>query len=72
MILDDTGSLVWSKHFDNEYGGQAYGLKVQQYRGTDHLTFWLGDDTVRGHGAGQYYIVGDRHSPTEVVDLTRS
>lgn len=58
MILDPAdGSLIWSAHFGNAFGGQAYDLKVQRYRGEDYLTFWLGDDRVRGHGAGEYYMV---------------
>lgn len=48
MILDGHGSLIWSEHFSNEFGGQAYDLKVQNLAGEDYLTFWLGDDTVRG------------------------
>lgn len=58
MILDAKGSMIWSKHFDNQFGGQAYDLKVQRYKGEDYLTFWLGDDRIRGHGAGEYYMVG--------------
>ena len=58
MILDAKGSMIWSQHFDNEFGGQAYDFKVQRYKGEDYLTFWLGDDRVRGHGAGEYYMVG--------------
>ena len=57
MILDQNGSMIWSEHFANQYSGQAYDLRVQRYRGEDYLTFWLGDDTVRGHGAGHYYMV---------------
>jgi hypothetical protein len=57
MILDGRGNLVWTEHFDNKFGGQAYGLMVQEYMGQDYLTFWLGDDRVRGHGAGSYYMV---------------
>jgi hypothetical protein len=57
MILDERGELVWTHHFDNKFGGQAYDLQVQQYRGEDYLTFWLGDDRVRGHGSGWYYMV---------------
>ncbi|KAK3719039.1 hypothetical protein LTR37_004603 [Vermiconidia calcicola] len=57
MILDGDGTLVWSKHFANKFGGQAYDLKVQKYKGEGYLTFWLGDDTVRGHGAGHYYML---------------
>ena len=62
MILDSRGELVWSKHFDNKFGGQAYDLMVQRYQEQDFLTFWLGDDRVRGHGSGFYYMVRRRVS----------
>ena len=61
MILDGAGSLIWSNHFDNKFGGQAYDLKVQKYRGEDYLTFWLGDDTDRGHGDGKYYMLNSSY-----------
>ncbi|KAI7569267.1 hypothetical protein KC343_g2428 [Hortaea werneckii] len=61
MILDAKGSMIWSQHFDNEFGGQAYDLKVQRYKGEDYLTFWLGDDRVRGHGAGEYYMLNSSY-----------
>lgn len=54
MILDADGHLVWGK---GGYG-QVYNLQVQQYRGQPYLTFWAGDDTVGGHGAGYYHMVG--------------
>jgi len=57
MILDSRGELVWAKHFDNNSGGQAYDFQVQTYLGQEYLTFWLGDDRVRGHGSGHYYMV---------------
>lgn len=57
MILDRHGKLVWAKHFDNKFGGQAYDFMVQEYQGEHFLTFWLGDDRVRGHGSGFYYMV---------------
>jgi hypothetical protein len=57
MILDWKGDLVWSEHFDNDFGGQAYNFQVQRYQGRDYLTFWTGDDRVRGHGAGSYIMV---------------
>lgn len=60
MILDHRGELVWAAHFDNEFGGQAYDLMVQEYLGEKFLTFWLGDDRIRGHGAGHFHMVG-RH-----------
>lgn len=57
MILDSNGELVWSKHFANEWGGQAYDLMVQHYQGQEYLTFWTGDDQIRGHGSGTYMMV---------------
>jgi hypothetical protein len=59
MILDWRGDLIWSKHFNNEWGGQAYDLMVQHYQGQDYLTFWTGDDQIRGHGSGAYMMVSD-------------
>lgn len=57
MILDWRGDLVWTKHFANEWGGQAYDFMVQHYQGQEYLTFWTGDDRVRGHGSGSYMMV---------------
>ncbi|KAK5175890.1 uncharacterized protein LTR77_001030 [Saxophila tyrrhenica] len=61
MILDRRGELVWAHHFENKFGGQAYDLMVQRYKGEDYLTFWLGDDRVRGHGAGSYYLLNSSY-----------
>lgn len=56
-IVDRRGELVWFRHFENSFGGEAYNFLVQKYRGEDYLTFWLGDDRIRGHGSGFYYMV---------------
>lgn len=64
MILDEQGNLIWTKHFANKFGGQAYDFMVQKYRGEEYLTFWLGDDRVRGHGSGFYYMVSDAFDKT--------
>lgn len=61
MILDRTGELVWAHHFENKFGGQAYDFMVQQYDGEDYLTFWLGDDLIRGHGSGAYYMLNSSY-----------
>lgn len=53
MILDHHGSLVWTGLSD----GQPYNLQVQTYRGEQYLTFWAGNDGVKGHGSGLYYMV---------------
>lgn len=57
MVLDYRGELVWAQRFENEFGGQAYDLMVQEYLGEKFLTFWLGDDRIRGHGAGHFHMV---------------
>lgn len=53
MILDSRGDFVW---WTGGYN-QVYNLVAQNYRGQKYLTFWAGDDTVGGHGAGYYYMV---------------
>lgn len=53
MILDGYGNLVWWVGGYN----QVYNLMAQEYNGAKYLTFWAGDDTVGGHGAGYYYMV---------------
>ncbi|KAG9576361.1 hypothetical protein KCU97_g13768, partial [Aureobasidium melanogenum] len=53
MIVDSRGELIWAKSTE----GQAYDLKVQEYKGDQYLTYWQGDDRVRGHGAGDYYML---------------
>ena len=55
-ILDDKGDLVWGQITD----GQAYDLAVQDFLGQKYISFWQGDDRVRGHGAGEYIMV--RHT----------
>jgi len=54
MILDNDGDMVWAKSTE----GQAYDLVVHDYKGAQYLTYWIGDDRVRGHGQGDYYMVG--------------
>ena len=53
MITDEMGGLIW---LDPKYQ-QPYNLAVQDYKGEKYLTFWAGDDGVRGHGSGVYYMV---------------
>jgi hypothetical protein len=53
MIMNSRGDLVWWKGGYNE----VYNLQVQEWKGDHYLTFWAGDDTVGGHGAGFYYMV---------------
>ena len=53
-ILDNDGHLIWTTPWKDQ---QLYNLMVQEYRGEQYLTFWAGDDTVGGHGAGKAYMV---------------
>ena len=52
-ILDNNGNLVWAQATD----GQAYDFRVQEFMGEQYLSYWVGDDRVRGHGRGQYIMV---------------
>ena len=61
MILDSRGELVWAHHFKNYIGGEGYNLQVQPYKGKDHLTFWVGEDRVQGHGAGHNYVLNSSY-----------
>ncbi|KEQ92435.1 hypothetical protein AUEXF2481DRAFT_32034 [Aureobasidium subglaciale EXF-2481] len=56
-ILDNHGKLVWSQPVK----GQAYNLKVQEYKGEKVLTYWVGDDAVGGHGEGYFYLLNNKY-----------
>jgi hypothetical protein len=57
-ILDPAGNLVWT--FDH-YVGEVYNLQVQEYKGKSYITYWAGDDSVGGHGAGKYYMLDEHY-----------
>jgi hypothetical protein len=61
-IYDHDGHLVWASGWN---GQQLYNLLVQEYKGEKYLTFWAGDDSVGGHGAGVYYMVSEGHIEME-------
>ena len=61
MILDQNGDLVWFKEY-----GTTYNLNIHTFQGEDYLTFWTGNDGVRGHGNGVYYMVGEMHGPSSM------
>ena len=65
LIIDSFGNLVW--HHDNDPFVHSYGLTVQHYRGEPRLTWWTGDDWVRGHGFGSYYVLDNTYQ--EVTKL---
>jgi hypothetical protein len=54
MIMNNAGEMIWEHYVE----GQGYNLKVQEYQGEQVLTFWVGDDSIGGHGEGDYYMVG--------------
>jgi hypothetical protein len=56
-ILDNHGRLIWSENVK----GQAYNLKVQEYKGEQVLTYWVGDDAVGGHGEGYFYVLNNKY-----------
>ncbi|KAL2001359.1 hypothetical protein VTN02DRAFT_1852 [Thermoascus thermophilus] len=56
MILDQDGNLVWTQPY-----GDAYGLNVYTVKGKDYLTFWVGDDSIVGHGDGTYYFLNSSY-----------
>lgn len=58
MIVDNNGELVWAKSTD----GQAYDLVMHEIKGEQYMTYWIGDDRIRGHGQGDYYMVWRLHS----------
>jgi len=57
-ILDPAGNLIWT--FDH-YVGEVYNLQVQEYEGKPYITYWAGDDSVGGHGAGKYYMLDEHY-----------
>ncbi|KAJ5907159.1 uncharacterized protein N7473_004075 [Penicillium subrubescens] len=56
MIVDDQGHLVWFKRYKSTYNANVY-----MYKGERYLTFWAGDDSVRGHGEGSYYMLNSHY-----------
>ncbi|OOQ89012.1 arylsulfotransferase [Penicillium brasilianum] len=56
MIVDQQGHLVWFKKYQT-----TYNANVHKYKGERYLTFWAGDDSIRGHGAGSYYMLNSHY-----------
>ncbi|KAJ5947976.1 hypothetical protein N7466_000991 [Penicillium verhagenii] len=56
MILDKQGHLVWFKEYETTYNANVY-----TYKGERYLTFWAGDDLVRGHGEGIMYMLNSSY-----------
>ncbi|KAJ6007438.1 hypothetical protein N7540_011414 [Penicillium herquei] len=56
MILDNDGHMVWFRDYKS-----AYNANVYTYKGERYLTFWAGDDLVRGHGEGTLYMLNSNY-----------
>lgn len=69
VILDHNGSLVWTS---GEYEGEAYNLQVQEWRGEKYLTFWAGDNSVRGHGVGLHYMLDQHYNLVRTVQAANN
>ncbi|PNS15131.1 hypothetical protein CAC42_2360 [Sphaceloma murrayae] len=52
-MYNDQGEAIWVE----ETEGQAYDLKAQEIEGKYYLTYWQGDDRVRGHGSGEWVVL---------------
>jgi hypothetical protein len=58
MIFDEAGNLVW---FYPLHSGAAANLQVQQYGGTQVLTWWQGRITTQGFGQGEEMIYSNSY-----------
>ncbi|KAJ9627262.1 hypothetical protein H2203_003724 [Taxawa tesnikishii (nom. ined.)] len=51
-------SLVWA----NSTYGQCFGTRIQQYNGSDYLTFWSGKPQGQGYGEGTYIMLDNSYN----------
>ncbi|TKX24735.1 hypothetical protein C1H76_2910 [Elsinoe australis] len=56
-IFDDDDQPVWTKPTE----GQAYDFKVQEVNGQQYLSYWTGDDKIRGHGSGEWVVLNSSY-----------
>jgi hypothetical protein len=64
-ILDPAGNLIWT--FDH-YVGEVYNLQVQEYKGKPYITYWAGDDSIGGHGAGKYHMLDEHYEEFKQIE----
>ncbi|KAF1353336.1 ASST-domain-containing protein, partial [Delphinella strobiligena] len=58
MIINSTDlSLVWAAP---EYK-TTFGVRVQEYNGSDYLTFWRGTISASGYGSGSCYMLNSSY-----------
>ncbi|KAK5163920.1 uncharacterized protein LTR77_010315 [Saxophila tyrrhenica] len=63
-IMDHDGAMVWGP--DHHYG-EVYNFQVQKYKGEQVLVFWAGDDSIGGHGEGQYYMLNKHYEEIKII-----
>lgn len=68
-ILDPDGSLVWT--VDHRIG-EVYNLQVQNYKEKPYITYWAGDDSVGGHGAGKYYMLDEHYEEFKQIEAANN
>lgn len=68
-ILDADGSLIWT--VDHRIG-EVYNLQVQDYKGKSYITYWAGDDSVGGHGAGKYYMLDEHYEEFKQIEAANN
>ncbi|EMR65261.1 hypothetical protein UCREL1_7756 [Eutypa lata UCREL1] len=64
-VLDQQGHLVWTTTWKDQ---QLYNLMVQEYKGEKYITFWGGDDTVGGHGAGKAFMLDKNYEVFKEIE----
>jgi hypothetical protein len=65
MILDPSGNVVWFDPLANN--DWAMDVRVQSYKGKPVLTWWQGQVSAAGHGAGKGMIVDTSYQPVATV-----
>lgn len=63
LIADAEGEPVWIHPLE----GNSYDFRVQQYQGEPVLTWWRGDNSTQGHGAGEFVIMNDSYEEITTV-----
>lgn len=53
LMLDARGNVVWY----HQERGAVHNIQVQRFKGSEYITYWVGDDEFYGHGAGFYKMV---------------
>ncbi|WP_344685068.1 arylsulfotransferase family protein, partial [Saccharopolyspora taberi] len=68
MVVDDTGSPVWSMPVGDGVGSFSMDFKTQQYQGKPVLTWWQGRPQP-GYGQGEYVILDQSYRQIATVRM---